>query len=136
MIYRTQDEIKRFEKLCTELSNLAIELGKEGIIENQFKLEKATICVNKDEVTKTVEEDLQLGLKTFADKFHTLRNSKKLSMAEVYGLSGVSSSTINDVEKLKYIPNLGVFLKMGYAVGLSKSAVFELLKGNDVKVVL
>jgi DNA-binding XRE family transcriptional regulator len=86
--------------------------------------------IDKEQIIKTAESDCKLGVKNFADRIHSLRKSAKITMADLYNMSGVSSSTINDVEKAKYIPSLDIILKLGYALGLPKDDIFGLLKGD------
>lgn len=103
-------------------------------LSEEVQVEKKLVnTVNKDEIIERVKRDLNMSVNVFAKKVHELRRSHELSMAALYKLSGVSSSTINDIEKVKYVPNLDVFLKLGYALGLSKDEIFEILKGNEIK---
>ena len=85
----------------------------------------------KESISLQVEEDLKEAIANFSAKLKELRQSKDLSMSDLYKLSGVSSSTINDLEKAKYAPNLDVFLKLGYALDLSKKAVLNILLKED-----
>ena len=48
----TMNKIKRFEKLCTELSNLVTELGREGI-EMLYHTERDRFSLVKDGDTLT-----------------------------------------------------------------------------------
>ena len=87
----------------------------------------------KEVISLQVEKDLKDAIVNFSVKLKELRQSKDLSMSDLYKLSGVSSSTINDLEKAKYTPNLDVFLKLGYALDLSKRAILNILLKEDNK---
>jgi len=87
----------------------------------------------KEKISQQVEKDLKEAVANFSVKLKELRQAQDLSMSDLYKLSGVSSSTINDLEKAKYVPNLDVFLKLGYALKLSKTAVLNILLKEENK---
>ena len=89
---------------------------------------------DKDTIIGMAESDCKSGVKNFADKIHSLRKSSKITLADLSNMSGVPSSTISDVEKAKYVPSLDIILKLGYALELQRDEIFDLLKGNNLKL--
>ncbi len=88
---------------------------------------------NRVNTIELAEFDCKKGIESFANLIKTHRKNAKLSMVDLYELSGVSSSTINDIEKVKYLPRLDVILKLGYALKLSKTEILNALMGIDLK---
>ena len=81
----------------------------------------------KKDISEQVKKDIEEITGNFAEKIKTQRSKLNMSMADLYKLSGVSSSTINDIEKSRYLPHLDVMLKLGYSLDLSFSEVMSLL---------
>ena len=103
---------------------------------NVYNEEVSNKNVRKKAIAEKVKQDITIISKIFAEKVHELRKYYKLSMADLYEISGVSSSTINDIEKAKYPVGIEIILKLGYALKLSQDEIFEILKGNDIKIKL
>lgn len=100
--------------------------------------------MSKEEINKKVEDDIKTAVIRLSEQLKELRTARGMSMADLYALSGVSSSTINDLEKGRYIPNIEVILKLGYALGMSANEILGILfkdtkkknsKENAVEVV-
>ncbi|MBR6162632.1 helix-turn-helix transcriptional regulator [bacterium] len=81
----------------------------------------------KKDISEQVKKDIEEITSNFAEKIKLQRSKLNISMADLYKLSGVSSSTINDIEKSRYLPHLEVMLKLGYSLDLSFSEVISLL---------
>ena len=79
-----------------------------------------------NDIAQKVDAEIITFSLSIAEKFKQRRKELKLSMADLYKISGVSSSTINDIEKAKYFPQLEVILKLGYALRFKKHEIFNL----------
>lgn len=85
---------------------------------------------NSNTISDKVKKEIEEITKRFAEKIRAQRSKLNISMAELYSRSGVSSSTINDVEKERYLPHLEVMLKVALALDLSKQEVMRTIDPN------
>ena len=71
--------------------------------------------------------------KNFGKLIKEKRETLGYSMAKTYKLSGVSSSTINDIEKGKYLPHLEIIFKIAYSLEISLEEVISCLTHFELK---
>ena len=83
--------------------------------------------MNADTIDSEVREFCNECAKNFADLIKEKRKFHKYSMKELYKISGVSSSTINDIEKARYLPNVEVMLKLAYSLEIPYQNVLNCL---------
>ncbi len=83
--------------------------------------------MNTDTIDSKVREFCNACAKNFADLIKEKRKFHKYSMKELYKISGVSSSTINDIEKARYLPNVEVMLKLAYSLEIPYQEVVNCL---------
>lgn len=63
--------------------------------------------------------------KNFGKLIKEKRQALGYSMAKVYRLSGVSSSTINDIEKAKYLVSFEVLLKIAFTLEINLKELID-----------
>ncbi len=95
--------------------------------------EKKSKNTISEQIAKNVLSDLKQPTKNIAKAFKTRRTELKLSMASLSKLAGVSTSTINDIEKYKYMVHFDVILKIAYSLGFTYNNVIDLLTINPSK---
>ena len=75
--------------------------------------------------SEKIKKEIEIIEKNFAKKIKNQRSKQKISMVALYKMSGVSSSTISDIEHGHYLPHLEVMFKLGYALKLSREEILS-----------
>ena len=78
-------------------------------------------------INEQVKSDIKNCSKRIAELIKNKRKNLRITMMSLYEKSGVAASTINDIEKSKYLPHFDVILKLGYALGIPYVSILEAL---------
>ena len=86
---------------------------------------------SKDNIDTKVKEFCDISAKKFAKLIKEERKHSGLPMRELYKISGVSTSTINDIEKARYLPYFDVMLKLALSLKIPHHDVIDCLSNTD-----